>query len=311
MNAVVFGYREFGCAGLDALLRHGIGVELVVTHADADGEQQAWPALAERAKAYGIAVATPESARDPALLQQLAKIAPNFLFCFYYRQLLPAAALRCARNAALNLHGSLLPRLRGRAPLNWALVLGETETGVTLHYMTGRADAGDIVDQERVPVFRCDTAYTLSLELLRASQTLLDRALPLLIAGRSVRVAQDDALATYVGARRPADGRIDWTQPASTLFDLVRAVTHPYPGAFTSFAGQPLFIWWALPQTLDYDAAPGTVVELSDEGVVVATGRGSLRLITVRFADGPESPAAALAPRIGLRPGRKLGGDTP
>lgn len=310
MNAVVCGYREFGCAGLAALLRHGFDVKLVATHPDSPSETQAWPSLADRAVQSSIPVFIPESASSGELLARVRELAPDFLFSFYYRHLLPADLLECARTAALNLHASLLPKLRGRAPLNWALVLGETVTGVSLHHMTGRADAGDIVDQEPVPIGPIDTAYTLSLKLLNASDLLLDRTLPRLKAGTATRTPQDLTLGSYVGARTPDDGRLDWTRSTATLFNLVRAVTHPYPGAFTVFEGQRLLIWWALPREAKYDAAPGTVVEVNRDAVVVATVDGALSLITLQWAGEPQSPASALAPLIGLRPGSTLGGAT-
>jgi UDP-4-amino-4-deoxy-L-arabinose formyltransferase/UDP-glucuronic acid dehydrogenase (UDP-4-keto-hexauronic acid decarboxylating) len=310
MNAVVLGYREFGCAGLAALLRHGFDVKLVVTHPDSPSEVQAWPSLADRAVQSSIPVFIPESASSGELLARVRELAPDFLFSFYYRYLLPDDVLRCARTAAINLHGSLLPKLRGRAPLNWALVLGESVTGVSLHHMTGRADAGDIVDQEPVPIGPVDTAYTLSLKLLSAGDLLLERTLPRLKAGTATRTPQDLTLGSYVGARTPEDGRLDWTRSTAALFNLVRAVTHPYPGAFTEFEGRRLFVWWALPREAKYDAAPGTVVEVNRDAVVVATVDGALSLITLQRSGEPQSPASALAPLIGLRPGSILGGVT-
>jgi methionyl-tRNA formyltransferase len=158
-------------------------------------------------------------------------LAPDFIFSFYYRALLPAPLLAAARRGALNMHGSLLPKFRGRAPVNWAILSGARETGATLHYMSERADAGDIVDQLAVPILPDDDALRVFNKVTVAAETVLARSLPGLTEGRAPRVAQPE-LGAYFGRRRPEDGRIDWSQPAHVIHNLVRAVAPPFPGAF-------------------------------------------------------------------------------
>lgn len=306
MKALVFGYHTMGCIGLEALLAHGFEVAAVFTHRDDPREQVWWGSLAEKAGERGIPVVYPESLEDPEVVGRSAAAAPDFLFSFYFRKLIPQQILDLAPRGALNLHGSLLPRYRGRAPVNWVLVNGESETGVSLHYMVARPDAGDLVDQEGVAIDPLDTAYTLYGKLEVAARSLLDRALPALAAGTAASVPLDLASGSYFGGRRPADGAIDWRWPAERIYNLVRAVTHPYPGAFTSLGGETLFVWWALPVDAARSAPPGTVLAADREGVTVAAGRGAVRLVTVQLEGRPELPAATLARAAGLAPGARL-----
>ncbi|HEY4594200.1 MAG TPA: formyltransferase family protein, partial [Thermoanaerobaculia bacterium] len=152
MKAVVLGYHTMGCLGFDALLRHGFEVAAVLTHRDDPREEIWWDSLAARAEARGVPVHYPQDPKSPEFHDLIASYAPDFLFSFYYRYMIPPAVLELAPRGALNLHGSLLPRYRGRAPVNWVLVEGESETGVSLHYMVAKPDAGDLVDQEAVAI---------------------------------------------------------------------------------------------------------------------------------------------------------------
>ncbi|WP_273860902.1 formyltransferase family protein, partial [Pseudomonas sp. LA5] len=165
-------------------------------------------------------------------VERIRALEPDFIFSFYYRNLLSGDVLACAKRGAYNLHGSLLPRYRGRAPANWVLVNGETETGVTLHRMVKRADAGPIVAQKRVEIAPDDTALTLHAKLRETSQALLNEVLPTLASGTVEEREQDESQATTFGRRSAADGELEWSRPAVELNNLVRAVTQPYPGAF-------------------------------------------------------------------------------
>jgi methionyl-tRNA formyltransferase len=230
------------------------------------------------------------------------------LFSFYFRQILGRELLELAPHGALNLHGSLLPRYRGRCPVNWVLVNGERETGVTLHYMEAKPDRGDVVAQRAVPITDDDTALTLNRKLGEAARALLRATWPRLLAGTAPRVAQDHARATYFGGRRPADGRIDWAAPARRIYDLVRAVTHPYPGAFTTWRGRQLLVWRVQPLAARRPAVPGEVLEVrAGAGIVVATGEGALLLERVQLAGDEERAGVELATADGLRPGARLG----
>lgn len=219
------------------LLDQGVNVKLVVTHADDPHEQRWYASMAEFAVESALPVIAPPTL-DYKLAFRLCALAPDFIFSFYYRQLLPDVCLEAAKRGALNMHGSLLPRFRGRAPVNWAVLRGATETGATLHYMVSRADAGDIVDQAAVPIRENDTAYEVFLRVADAAETVLRRSLPMLINGTAPRMPQDLSQGEYCGRRRPEDGRIDWTRSAREIHNLVRAVAPPFPGAFANFDGE-------------------------------------------------------------------------
>jgi methionyl-tRNA formyltransferase len=241
-RAVVFAYHDVGVRCLSVLLARGVDVALVVTHEDDPAERVWFESVSEVARRHDVPVATPASAKDAELAARIASIAPEFLLSFYYRRMIPESVLRLARRGALNMHGSLLPRYRGRSPVNWAILNGETETGVTLHHMTARADAGAIVGQQAVAILPDDVALDVFRKITCVAESLLDRTLPALVAGRAAAVPQSEELATTFGGRRPEDGLIDWRRPAAAVHNLVRAVAPPFPGAFTTFYGATVFI---------------------------------------------------------------------
>ena len=226
---------------------------------------------------------TPESVNTPDWIERIKTWEPDLIFSFYYRNMIKEEILNIPRLGAFNMHGSLLPKYRGRVPINWAVLHGEKETGVTLHHMVKRADAGDIVDQEAVPIGREDTAQDVFGKCVAAARLVLERQLEALTQGTAPRRKQDESQATYFGGRKPEDGRIDWTTSAENIYNLIRAVTQPYPGAFTEVDGKKLFVWWAKPLT-GHDGKPGQVVSI--DPLVVATGSGSLEIVNCRVGRG-------------------------
>lgn len=256
----VFAYSDTGHACLASLLDRPENVVLVATHADPPEEAKWFPSVAELARSRAIEPAILENPRDPEAIERVRAAAPDLLFSFYYRGILPTAILQVPSLGAYNIHGSLLPKYRGRAPVNWAVLNGETETGATLHVMTEKPDAGDIVDQEAVPIGPDDTAIEVQRRVTAAAVRLLDRRLAELKAGTAPRRPQDESAATTFGRRRPEDGRIDWTRPALEVHNLVRAVTHPFPGAFTDIFGGKTTLWKTrLPHLGAHDNFPGQV----------------------------------------------------
>lgn len=238
-SAVVFAYSNVGARCLRVLRAHDIDVRLVVTHADNPRETLWFERVADVAAGLDIPVVLPADANTPEFIAQIAALHPDFIFSFYYRQMLSPALLALAPRGAFNMHGSLLPQFRGRAPVNWAVLHGARATGATLHVMAAKPDAGDIVDQTAVPILPDDTAREVFDKVCVAAEITLDRVLPALLAGTAPRIAMDLKAGSYFGARKPADGRIDWMQDAQRIHNLVRAVAPPYPGATTMLAGHP------------------------------------------------------------------------
>jgi methionyl-tRNA formyltransferase len=296
LRAVVFAYSEVGHDCLDELLNRGVRVEALFTHEDAQCEELWFPSAAGRAREAGVPVFTPETLGDEEY-RLLQAIRPDAIFSFYYRSMIGERFLTLAPRGAFNLHGSLLPKYRGRACINWAVLMGERETGGTLHYMVKRADAGDIVDQQRVPIHFDDTAFDVGKRVAEAARLVVGRNIDAIRAGTVRARPQDEAAATYFGRRTPADGRIDWSRGAFEIYNLVRAVTRPFPGAFAYAQGEKIFIWKAFPEDCPPLAPPGTV--LSTCPLRVMTGRGRLRIISTRREGGPEMDGEALARGLG------------
>lgn len=304
MKAVVFAYHDMGCTGIQALLDAGYDIEAIFTHPDNAGENNFFGSVARLAAEQGITVYAPEDVNHPLWVDRIRAMAPDVIFSFYYRNLLSDDILNLAPKGAFNLHGSLLPKYRGRAPLNWVLVNGEKETGVTLHRMTNRADAGDIVAQQTVAIADSDVALSLHRKLCAASQTLLGDVLPKIRSGQTQERAQNDTDATYVGRRTPEDGRLTWEKPAQELHNLVRAVSDPWPGAF-GYVGTNKFIVWKSRVRTDMAAAkPGTVLSVAP--LVVACGEGALEIVTGQSANGVYMQGTQLAPAMGLVAGALL-----
>ena len=247
-TAVVFAYHDVGVRCLKVLLAQGMTIPLVVTHEDNPAENIWFGSVAALAGEHDIPVITPDNPNLPATLAQVASARPDFLFSFYYRHMIGTPLLDVAQRGALNMHGSLLPKYRGRVPVNWAVIRGEHETGATLHYMVEKPDAGDIVDRQAVPILPDDTAPEVFRKVTVAAEIVLHRSLSLLIAGKAPRIEQDLASGSYFGGRKPEDGRIDWNGTAEAIHNLVRGVAPPYPGAFTTIAGKTVRILKSLRQ---------------------------------------------------------------
>lgn len=283
---IVCAYHNVGYRCIEELVRQGAEISLIFTHGDSPTEEIWFDSVRELAKRHGIPYLTSDI-NEPENVERLRTIAPDFIFSFYYRNMIKPVVLDIPKQGALNLHGSYLPRYRGRVPVNWAVINGESETGATLHYMVEKPDAGDIVDQERVEISFTDTALDVFRKVTVAAVTIISRAWPLLREGRAGRIPMDLAAGSYFGGRKPADGRIDWTRPAVQIYNLIRGVTHPYPGAFTYQAGKKVVIWSAWP--VEGNGEPGRIV--SREPLLVGTGEGLLEIRTLQLDGESEKPA--------------------
>lgn len=248
----------------------GMAIDLVVTHDDDPNETIWFNSVQKLCKQRGLAYQIVERAELPSLLPQLKAIAPDYLFSFYYRFMLPTELLESAKIAALNMHGSLLPKYRGRAPVNWAVLHGETETGATLHVMEAKPDAGDIVEQVAVPIEIHENAKQVFDKVSQAAKRVMEKVLPQLLRGEVPRQPNPLAKGSYFGGRKPEDGRIDWSRSAMAIYNLIRAVAPPYPGAFAELDGKRLTIAkGSLPMDLVNDLPSSIASILTKSGLGV------------------------------------------
>jgi len=274
MKVVVFAYNVLGLIGLKSLLNSGFDVAALVTHEDDPNEKIYFDSVAEFAKTKGIPVFTPSSPNTSEFIVILNEMKPDAIFSFYYRQMISQKILDTVNGKAYNLHGSLLPKYRGRCPINWAILNGETEHGVTLHVMVKSADAGDIVDMQSFPILDTDNAGTVQPKMAEAAKILLKRALPLILNGKEELKPQDASKSSYFGGRKPEDGKIDWNKTAKEIKNLIRAVTDPFPGAYTYLNSQKLIIWEAefSGENKLSDYSNGQIISLSPLSVLTSYG---------------------------------------
>ncbi|WP_233981352.1 bifunctional UDP-4-amino-4-deoxy-L-arabinose formyltransferase/UDP-glucuronic acid oxidase ArnA [Pectobacterium versatile] len=305
MKAIVFAYHDIGCVGLEALKLAGYEIQAVFTHSDAPGENHFYASVAKAAAEMDVPVFAPEDINHPLWVNRIRELAPDVIFSFYYRTLLSDDILQLPAFGAFNLHGSLLPRYRGRAPVNWVLVNGETQTGVTLHKMVSRADAGDIVAQSVVAIDDDDTALTLHGKCRTAAAALLAQQLPLIRSREITLTPQDESRASYFGRRTAADGLIDWHKSAREINNLIRAVTEPYPGAFTFLGERNVTIWRARVVKDKIGGEPGAIISTSP--LVVSCGEDALEIVSGQSETGLYMSGSRLAAEMGIVPQAKLG----
>jgi len=299
-RAVVFAYHNVGCGCLEVLLRHGMEVALVVTHRDNPDENIWFDSVEKLARSHGIETATPDDPNAPEFVARVANLKADFLFSFYYRHMLSPAMLATATRGAFNMHGSLLPKYRGRVPINWAILKGETETGATLHEMVAKPDAGRIVDQQAVAILPDDNALDVFKKVTHAAAMTLDRALPGLVAGTANLREQDLAQGSYFGGRKAEDGVINWNDSAVNIHNLVRAVAPPYPGASTTVAGHRMIVTRTAlaPAHLTHDQ-PG-VLNVSSARCIALCGDGRMLRVLEAQIDGKMHDETTLGALLGV-----------
>jgi UDP-4-amino-4-deoxy-L-arabinose formyltransferase/UDP-glucuronic acid dehydrogenase (UDP-4-keto-hexauronic acid decarboxylating) len=268
VKVVVFAYHDVGCMGVRTLKSLGLDVARVYTHADDPGENRWFGSVAATCRELGVACTTADP-HDPAEIEAIRRIAPDAVFSLYYRDMIKDSVLSLAKRGGFNLHGSLLPRYRGRAPVNWQILHGETTGGVTLHHMVKQPDAGDVVDQEAFDIGPDDTGVDVYAKMLPAAERVLARSAAAAVRGAAPRRPQDESRATYFGRRRPSDGEILWRAAAEDVRNLVRAVTRPYPGAYTTAGKTKVLVWWTARVDASSRARPGTICVR--DGAVCAT----------------------------------------
>ena len=303
MKAVVFAYHTMGVLGIKKLLEHGFEIPLVFTHGDSPDENIWFGSVAGLCREKGIEHAAPENPGTHEWIGRVASLKPDIVFSFYYRRMLSGEILRIPPLGAYNLHGSLLPAYRGRAPVNWVLVRGERTTGVTLHEMVEKPDAGAIVAQEEVAIGPDDTAVVLFGRLEEAASRMLDAILPRIRTGDIPKTPQDLSRGSYFGGRKPEDGRISWDASARAAFNLIRGVTRPYPGAFGFLGGRKVLIWWARP--LEGPSLEPGAVAVSKGLVFIGTASGVIMPLEIEV-DGTVYKGEEVAEYFKTHEGKRM-----
>jgi UDP-4-amino-4-deoxy-L-arabinose formyltransferase/UDP-glucuronic acid dehydrogenase (UDP-4-keto-hexauronic acid decarboxylating) len=305
MKTLVLAYHDIGCTGLKQLIEQGFEVTAVFTHNDDPSENLWFSSVAEAAVEYGIPVYAPENINHHLWVAKIKELAPDIIFSFYYRNMVGKEILEIPKYGCLNLHGSMLPAYRGRCPVNWAILNGESESGVTLHHMVKQPDAGDIATQATVPISENDTALDLHANLNKAAELLLEKTLPAILQGHITAVPQDHSQASYFGGRTPGDGAIDWEKSATEVRNLVRAVTRPYPGAFSYLGNRKCYFWKVSSVTGAPDKASGTI--LSTSPLVLNCKSGAIQVNIGQLDDSPIMGGKQLSEEMNLVSGMRFG----
>lgn len=307
IRTVFMGTPEFALPTLQGLLSAGVDLCAVFTQPDRPrgrGKLLAPPPVKEMAVAHGLPVFQPQKLRDPAVVETLRSLRPDLIVVVAYGQILPASILDIPRYGCINVHASLLPRYRGAAPINKAIVDGEQVTGVTTMLMDVGLDIGDMLVKRATEIGIEETAGQLHDRLALLGREAMAETLRRLCEGTLRPEPQDDAQSSYAPMMKKEDGRIDWRHPARDIHNLVRGLS-PWPGAFTSWNGQMLKLGRTLAEE-GPDAEPGTVVAADGCGVCIACGQGVLRVRELQLAGKKKLPAGDFLRGASLSVGTRL-----
>lgn len=287
MRIVFMGTPEFAVPSLEALLKSDDQVVGVVTQPDRPkgrGQLLTPPPIKLIAQREGIPFLQPVKIRVPEFLTALADWKPDLIAVTAYGRILHSPILTLPQMGCVNVHGSLLPKYRGAAPVQWAVINGETETGITTMLMDEGMDTGAMLLQESLPIAPEDTAGSLAPRLAALGGRLLVETLARLKAGTITPQPQDHALATMAPPLKKEDGLIDWASSAASIANRIRGLS-PWPGAYASFGGERWMVWSAVPCSVKADAAPGTIIDVTKQALQVATGDGVLILKEIQPAN--------------------------
>ncbi|GFO85902.1 MULTISPECIES: methionyl-tRNA formyltransferase [Anaerostipes] len=308
MKVVFMGTPEFAVPTLQALIDHH-QVAAVVTQPDRQrgrGKKVQFSPVKEKAAEYKIPVLQPEKARDEEFIQELETIAPDVIVVVAYGQILPERILNLPKYGCINVHGSLLPKYRGAAPIQWAVLNGEEKTGITTMYMEKGLDTGDMIDKAEVVLDPKETAGSLHDKLMNLGADLLLETLDKLEKGTIVRTKQDDSQSCYAKMLSKEMGRMDFSRSAKELEQWIRGM-NPWPSAYTTMNGKTLKIWDADVVSYEGSEEPGTVVKVTKDTIIVAAGEGALALKEIQLAGKKRMPVQAFLLGSSVETGIRLG----
>jgi len=308
IRIVFIGGLIGGHKALEALLEAGEDVVAAFTWSSSHSDASCFQSFEDIEPRFEVPVHKVEDINDPVTVEAIGKLNPDLIVVICWSQIIGKRILDIAPHGAIGMHPTLLPRNRGRAPIPWAIIKGLDLTGVTIFKYEPKVDSGSILEQEAIPVEYRDTALDLGLKVDEASIRLLLRAVRRIAEQAAEPIRQDHSKANYWPKRRPEDGVIDWEKSSEDLYNWIRGLSRPYPGAFTRLDGRTLYVWEAAQHDEPVRGRPGQVLVLLPEGLLVATGRGGIVLRTLQLEGGSEMPAAEFAEKTGLQPGSVLGG---
>jgi methionyl-tRNA formyltransferase len=307
LRAVFMGTPRFACPTLQRLMERGDEILAVVTQPDRPkgrGQKPVSPPVKELAGQHGLTVLQPLKVRAPEFVDAMRELNPDIIVVVAFGQILPKSLLEIPKHGCINVHASLLPRYRGAAPLNWCIINGETETGVTTMLMDVGLDTGDMLLKKVTPIDPEEDTSSLHDRLALLGADALDETLELLLAGKLTPEKQDDTLSCYAPLLKKEDGLIDWNKDPGTLKNLVRGMT-PWPGAFTYLDGRLVKVFRV--RTGRGDGVAGTVLAADRDGIEVACQRGSIILEELQLEGKKRLPARDFLAGCRITPGAAFG----
>lgn len=308
LRVVVIGNRDFTRQVLGAVVERHDVVGIIGPDTTTPAGPPGYDSFHDLASRHDIPILATGQLSEPETLERLESVDPDICLCAGWTDIIPSDVLDVPNETFLGIHASTLPRNRGGAPVNWAIIRGETVVGISIFEFVAEVDDGDVFAQTTVPIEPRDDVQTVYQRITMAARELATETLASIASGEAEPTPQDRSKATYLPRRKPEDGIVDWTRPASAIVDWVRALTDPYPGAFTFYSGQRVTVWSAERATARSEAAPGTITAVEDgAGVVVAAGDGAVRLEEIQFADEPRGWADDIAASAGLGSGDIIG----
>jgi len=299
-GVIIFAYHNIGVMALQTLFNEGVNIVLVITHKDNANENIWFDSVADFCEKKNLNYIFSEDYTNHEIEGLIAKFSIAVIFSFYYRKILPNSILNKAQYGAVNMHGSYLPRYRGRVPVNWQIINGENEGGVTLHYMIDRPDAGDIISQKNIPISQNDTPVTLLSKIQYEGKKILKNSIKSILDGTCKRIKQNDNNASYFGGRTPDDGKIDWHKKSQEIYNLIRGVTYPYPGSFSYLNNKKIIIWKGqiFNKLTNQEKLPGTIVTYKNKTLISTLDH--YILLEEIFFEGINYKSAVLINNLGL-----------
>ena len=280
-GVVVFAYHNIGIRGIESLLKHKIKIYAVFTHRDKIGENIWFNSVSQFCLKKKIRYYFSDECDEKKIIEIISNFNEvSVIFSFYYRNIISKKILKLSKYGGINLHGSMLPKYRGRSPVNWQLINGESNGGLTLHCMNEKPDTGDIVDQETCTILENDNPLSLFSKLENLVEPLIERNIEKIVSGKYNKTPQNNSVASYFGGRKPEDGLIDWSLSSEKIYNLVRGVTKPYPGAFTFLNNKKFIIWSLTKEEVSKNELHNTFGAFfnNNEYLYVQTGDGIVRI---------------------------------